>query len=447
MGAPSFSPYQWVLELLGVLWFAEMTMKRVIGYTLVALLVGLDLVVGSFLLSSGKAQVQGDDAAAWLRVFTRAFELVKQDYVDPKKATSSHLLHASLREMLSRLDPHSAYLEAEDYQDFQEENRGEITGIGIVVANINSQLTVVSAVEEAPAAKAGIVAGDQIVAIEGVNVEHKRVEDIGPLLRGAKGSIVHLKIYRPSTKSVSDIQVTRQIYRVTSVRDAHLLDGGEAGKFKIGYLRITEFDQPTPTELGAQVDDLLGKGMQALILDLRFNPGGLVQSAIDTCGIFLPPKTMVVYTEGRDAGSHQEFYTDAEAKPRQGFPLVILVNNESASASEIVAGAMKDLHRAIIVGQTTFGKGLVQAQFELPDGSGMRLTVARYFTPNHETIQEKGVKPDIVSLMNRDEDRALLLRQRGSFLNPAEKELVAHQKDKQLERAVDALKGLLTYEG
>jgi carboxyl-terminal processing protease len=356
-------------------------------------------------------------------------------------------VHASLREMLSELDPHSAYLEADDYQDFQEENRGEVTGIGIVVAEINSQLTVVSAVEEAPAAKAGIVPGDQIVAIENVNVEHKRVEDIGPLLRGGKGSIVHLKIYRPSTKSVSEVQVTRQIYRVTSVRDAHLLDGGEAGKFKIGYLRITEFDQPTPAELGAKVDDLLEKGMQALILDLRFNPGGLVQSAIDTCGIFLPPKTMVVYTEGRDAGAHQEFYTDAEAKPRQNFPLVILVNNESASASEIVAGAMKDLRRAIIVGQTTFGKGLVQAQFELPDGSGMRLTVARYFMPNHETIQEKGIKPDILSTMNRDQERALLLRQRGSFLNPAEKDLVAHQKDEQLDRAVDALKGLLTYEG
>jgi carboxyl-terminal processing protease len=422
-------------------------MNRALGYTLTALLLGLDLVVGTFLLSSGNAQVPTDDASAWLRVFTRAFELVKQDYVDPKKVTSSQLVHASLRQMLSQLDPHSGYLEAEDYEDFQEENRGEVTGLGIVVAEINSQLTVVSAVEEAPAAKAGIVPGDQIMAIEGVNVEHKRVEDIGPLLRGPKGSSVHIKIYRPSTKNVSDIQVIRGMYRLTSVRDAHLLDGGEAGKFKIGYLRITEFDQPTATELGTKVDDLLDKGMQALILDLRFNPGGLVQSAIDTCGVFLPPKTMVVYTEGRDAGSHQEFYTDTAAKPRLNFPMVILVNNESASASEIVAGAMKDLRRAIIVGQTTFGKGLVQAQFELPDGSGMRLTVARYFTPNHETIQEKGVKPDIASSMNRVEERALLLRQRGSFLNPAEKELVAHQKDEQLDRAVDALKGLLTYEG
>ena len=422
-------------------------MNRTFGYSLVGIFLVLDLAIGGSVLSSGKGEVAGDDAAAWLRVLTRAFEIIKQDYVEPKKATSQLLVHAGVREMLAKLDPHSAYLEAEDYQDFQEENRGEVTGIGIVVAEINGQLTVVAAVAEAPAAKAGVVPGDQIVAIEGVNVEHKRVEDIGPLLRGAKGSVVHLKIYRPSTKTANDIQVTREIYRVTSVRDAHLLEGSEAGNFKIGYLRITEFDQPTATELGARVDDLLAKGMQALVVDLRFNPGGLVQSAIDTCGIFLPPKTMVVYTEGRDAAAHQEFFTDAEAKPRQDFPLVILVNSESASASEIVAGAMKDLRRAIIVGQTTFGKGLVQAQFELPDGSGMRLTVARYFTPNHETIQERGVKPDIVSSMNRDQERALLLRQRGSFLNPAEKELVAHQKDEQLDRAVDALKGLLTYEG
>ena len=422
-------------------------MNRTFGYSLVGIFLVLDLAIGGSVLSSGKGEVAGDDAAAWLRVLTRAFEIIKQDYVEPKKATSQLLVHAGVREMLAKLDPHSAYLEAEDYQDFQEENRGEVTGIGIVVAEINGRLTVVSAVEEAPAAKAGIVPGDQIVAIEGVNVEHKRVEDIGPLLRGAKDSVVHLRIYRPSTKAANDIQVTREIYRVTSVRDAHLLEDSEAGQFKIGYLRITEFDQPTATELGARVDDLLAKGMQALVVDLRFNPGGLVQSAIDTCGIFLPPKTMVVYTEGRDAAAHQEFFTDAEAKPRQDFPLVILVNSESASASEIVAGAMKDLRRAIIVGQTTFGKGLVQAQFELPDGSGMRLTVARYFTPNHETIQERGVKPDIVSSMNRDQERALLLRQRGSFLNPAEKELVAHQKDEQLDRAVDALKGLLTYEG
>src|SRR5258708_6369270 len=375
--------------------YCEMRMNRTFGYTLVGLFLVLDLAIGGSVFRSGEGGGARPGCGALVWGLGRGFSSVEQNAGVLKKATSRRVL----------------------------------------------------AVEEAPAAKAGIVPGDQIVAIEGVNVEHKRVEDIGPLLRGAKGSVVHLRIYRPSTKAANDIQVTREIYRVTSVRDAHLLEDSEAGQFKIGYLRITEFDQPTATELGARVDDLLAKGMQALVVDLRFNPGGLVQSAIDTCGIFLPPKTMVVYTEGRDAAAHQEFFTDAEAKPRLNFPLVILVNTESASASEIVAGAMKDLRRAIIVGQTTFGKGLVQAQFELPDGSGMRLTVARYFTPNHETIQERGVKPDILSSMNRDQERALLLRQRGSFLNPAERELVAHEKDEQLDRAVDALKGLLTYEG
>jgi carboxyl-terminal processing protease len=427
---------------------AWMRINRVFGVAFGILFVVLDLLVGGYILGSGKAEVTaGDDAGTWVRVFTQAFELVKQDYVDPKKTSSEKLVNAGLHQMLSKLDPHSAFLDAEDYQEFQEENRGEITGIGIVVSGIDGRLTVVSAVEDAPAAKAGILPGDQIFGIGDVNVEHKTVEDIGPLLRGPAGTNVHLRIHRPSNNSTTDVQVIREVYRVNSVRDAHVLDSRKTANFKIGYVRITEFDQPTATELAHRVDDLLAAGMQGLVLDLRFNPGGLVQSAIDTCGIFLPPKSMVVYTEGRDPAAHQEFFTDAAAKPRGDFPVAILVNSESASASEIVAAAMKDLHRAVIVGETTFGKGLVQAQFELPNGAGMRLTVARYFAPNRETIQERGVKPDIMSSMTRQEERALLLRQRGSFLNPDEKELVAREKDEQLDRAVDALKGLMLYKG
>lgn len=427
---------------------AWMRINRVFGVAFGILFVVLDLLVGGYILSSGKAEVTaGDDAGTWVRVFTQAFELVKQDYVDPKKTSSEKLVNAGLHQMLSKLDPHSAFLDAEDYQEFQEENRGEITGIGIVVSGIDGRLTVVSAVEDAPAAKAGILPGDQIFGIGDVNVEHKTVEDIGPLLRGPAGTNVHLRIHRPSNNSTTDVQVIREVYRVNSVRDAHVLDSRKTANFKIGYVRITEFDQPTATELAHRVDGLLADGMQGLVLDLRFNPGGLVQSAIDTCGIFLPPKSMVVYTEGRDPAAHQEFFTDAASKPRGDFPVAILVNSESASASEIVAAAMKDLHRAVIVGETTFGKGLVQAQFELPNGAGMRLTVARYFAPNRETIQERGVKPDIMSSMTRQEERALLLRQRGSFLNPDEKELVAREKDEQLDRAVDALKGLMLYKG
>jgi carboxyl-terminal processing protease len=420
-------------------------MRRKLGLILLVLLIGLDLFLGGRVLTSGLADDTGQEIAARLGLFTRAFQLIRQDYVDAEKTDTKSLVRAAIKQMLAKLDPHSIYLDANDFHDSQEENKGEVTGIGIVVSSINGFITIVSSVEDAPAFKAGLMAGDQILAINDVKVERKTVEEIAPLLRGGQGSVVKLNVFRPSTKAAWEVSVTRQIYKVTTVRDAHLLDSAVAGGAKIGYLRITEFNQPTAVELGEKVDELLKQGMQALVVDLRYNPGGLLQSAIDTCGVFLPPKTMVVYTEGRDPSTHQEYFTDPRSKQRDSFPLVLLVNNESASASEIVAGAMKDWHRAVIVGETTFGKGLVQGQFPLPDGSGMRLTVARYYTPGHETIQEKGVEPDILSVLSREDERALLIRRRGAFSSVAEKEQVLHAHDAQLERAVDALKGLLVY--
>jgi carboxyl-terminal processing protease len=420
-------------------------MRRKLGLILLVLLIGLDLFLGGRVLTSGLADDTGQEIAARLGLFTRAFQLIRQDYVDAEKTDTKSLVRAAIKQMLAKLDPHSIYLDANDFHDSQEENKGEVTGIGIVVSSINGFITIVSSVEDAPAFKAGLMAGDQILAINDVKVERKTVEEIAPLLRGGQGSVVKLNVFRPSTKAAWEVSVTRQIYKVTTVRDAHLLDSAVAGGAKIGYLRITEFNQPTAVELGEKVDELLKQGMQALVVDLRYNPGGLLQSAIDTCGVFLPPKTMVVYTEGRDPSTHQEYFTDPRSKQRDSFPLVLLVNNESASASEIVAGAMKDWHRAVIVGETTFGKGLVQGQFPLPDGAGMRLTVARYYTPGHETIQEKGVEPDILSVLSREDERALLIRRRGAFSSVAEKEQVLHAHDAQLERAVDALKGLLVY--
>jgi carboxyl-terminal processing protease len=422
-------------------------MRRKLSLIFLVLLVGLDLLFGGRILTSGRADDSGQEIAARLGLFTRALQLIRQDYVDPEKTDTRSLLRAGIKQMLAKLDPHSIYLDAADFKDSQEENKGEVTGIGIVVSAINGLITIVSSIEDAPAFKAGLMAGDQILAINDVNIERKTIEDIGPLLRGGQGTAVKLSVYRPSTKTGWEVSVTRQVYKVTSVRDAHLLESSVAGGVKIGYVRITEFNQPTASELGEKVDALLEQGMRALIVDLRYNPGGLLQSAIDTCGVFLPPKTMVVYTEGRDPSTHQEYFTDPRSKQRDSFPVVLIVNSESASASEIVAGAMKDWRRAIIVGETTFGKGLVQGQFQLPDGSGIRLTVSRYYTPSRETIQEKGVEPDIVSILSRDEERALLIRRRGAFLSTAEKELVAHAHDSQLERAVDALKGLLVYSG
>ena len=185
--------------------------------------------------------------------------------------------------------------------------------------------------------------------------------------------------------------------------------------------------------------------MQALIVDLRYNPGGLLTSAVDVCGLFLPPKTMVVYTEGRDASQRREYFTDKNAKQHENFPVVLLVNSGSASGAEIVAGALKDLNRAILVGETTFGKGSVQSVIQLPDGSALRLTTAKYYTPGKQVINEKGVTPNIKASLTSDQERALILRRRDAPLSPDEQKFVSEQKDTQFDRAVDALKSVMIY--
>jgi len=204
-------------------------------------------------------------------------------------------------------------------------------------------------------------------------------------------------------------------------------------------------DRPTAQELSQKLDDLQRQGMQALILDLRFNPGGLLTSAVDVCGLFVPPKTMVVYTEGREGSQRREYYTDQKAKPRLNMPIAVLVNAQSASGAEIVAGALKDLNRAIIVGETTFGKGSVQSVIQLPDGSALRLTTAKYYTPGRQVIHQNGVAPNIKASLTSDQERALLLRRKEGVLSAEDQKLVSTQRDSQLDRAMDAVKSVMIY--
>ena len=212
------------------------------------------------------------------------------------------------------------------------------------------------------------------------------------------------------------------------MKDSKILDQSITGNFKIGYLRITQFNEPTAQELAQKLNELQAKGMQALIVDLRYNPGGLLTSAVDVCGLFLPPKTMVVYTEGRDASQRREYDTAKSEKQRSNFPMVLLVNGGSASGSEIVAGALKDLNRAILVGETTFGKGSVQSVIQLPDGSALRLTTAKYYTPSKQVIHEKGITPNIKASLSADQERALLLRRRDGPPPRTNKKLSTNRK-------------------
>lgn len=420
-------------------------MTRKLVFVFLGLLVTFNVVVGWKILTSSAAADSDEAGYTNLTVFTRALQLIRQDYVDENKVSYKDLMYAALRGMMNSLDPHSQFMEPTDFRDMQDETRSEFGGLGIVVSTKDGILTVVSPMEDTPGFRAGIMPGDQILRINGSTTEKMSLQEALELLRGEPGQKVTLTIYRSSNKETKDYALQREVIKVPSVKDAKMLDQSKTGNFKIGYVRITQFNEPTAQELSQRLGELQTQGMQALVMDLRFNPGGLLTSAVDVCGLFVPPKTMVVYTEGRGASQRREYYTDRNTKQHGTFPMVILVNGGSASGSEIVAGALKDLNRAILVGETTFGKGSVQSVIQLPDGSALRLTTAKYFTPGKQMIHEKGITPNIQAALTPDQDRALLLRRRERPLTPDEQKLVNEQRDSQLDRAIDALKGVMIY--
>jgi carboxyl-terminal processing protease len=420
-------------------------MKRKLLYGFLGLLVIFNLAVGLRVLVA-TASADSDDAGYEnLTVFTRALQLIRQDYVDPHKIGYKELTYSALHGMLSALDPHSQFMEPPDYRGMRDETRSAFGGLGIVVSTKDGVLTVISPMEDSPGFRAGILPGDQILRINGRTTEKMSLQDAIDLLRGDPGQQVTLTIYRASSKQTKDYSLLREIIKVASVKDAKILDESLTGGFKLGYVRITQFNEPTAQELNRKLSELQTQGMQALIVDLRYNPGGLLTSAVDVCALFLPPKTLVAYTEGRDASQRREYFTDKNTKQRENFPIVLLVNNGSASGAEIVAGALKDLNRAILVGETTFGKGSVQSVIQLPDGSALRLTTAKYYTPGKQVINEKGVTPNIKASLTSDQERALLLKRRDAPLSPDEQKFVGEQKDPQFDRAIDALKGVMIY--
>ncbi|HZC58607.1 MAG TPA: S41 family peptidase [Chthoniobacterales bacterium] len=406
----------------------------------------LNLLVGLMILNSSAAAPDdhGIDYAA-IAAFTRAIQVIRQDYVDPSAVSYRKLTYAGLHAMLPHLDPHSQFLEPDDLKDREDETRGEFGGFGFTISGKDNSITILSTMENSPSARAGMMPGDQIIAVEGKSTLNMPIEELNQLLRGQPNQRLTLTIYRPSTKETKAYEMRREIIKVASVVDARILNPADTGGIRIGYLRITEFTEPTARELSDKLDALEADGMQALIMDLRFNPGGLLTSAVDVCGLFLPPRTLVAYTEGRDAAERRDYYTDNGNRQRPNFPMAVLANGLSASGAEIVTGALKDLKRAIIVGETTFGKGVVQTPMPLPDGSALWLTTAKYYTPGKQVIQEKGIAPDIESTIDTDRERALLLRQRGGLFTPEEQKLVKETPDTQLERAVDALRSLILY--
>ncbi len=410
---------------------------------------GLFLVLGAGVgvrvFQAVGAPEKEDAGYANIAVFARALQLIRQDYVDDKKVSFEQLTHAALKGMLASLDPHSQFMQQKDFKGMQDDTNSRFGGLGVVVTEKEGNLVIVSPMEDTPGFRAGLLPGDRIVKINGESTERMDLGEAINRLRGEPGEKVTLTILRPSTKEVKDYALVRENIRVTSVKDAKILPSDVGGSYKIGYARITQFNVPTADELAKKLDDLEKQGMQAFVLDLRYNPGGLLNSAVDVAGQFLPPKTLVVSTEGRVPSQSRSYRSGDSVKQRPKYPVAILINNGSASGSEIVAGALKDLNRAILVGETTFGKGSVQSVIQLQDGSAMRLTTAKYYTPSKQVIHEKGVEPTIRATLTSEQERQLMAQRREDGPEEPLSKEPANFRDTQLERAVDALKGVMIY--
>ncbi len=336
-------------------------------------------------LLADTVQKQEEETYRQLETFANVLSILQENYVEEIKAKEA--IEGAINGLLLSLDPHSSYMKAETYQEFRDETQGSFTGVGIEITLRDNVITVIAPIADTPAAKAGIRAQDKIMRINGESTKNFTPIDAVKLLRGPKGSSVTISIFREGFKELKDIELVRDTIPLQSVKSFVVEPG-------FGYLRVSNFQNDTTRELKDHLARLQPETpLKGLILDLRNNPGGLLSQAVNLSDIFLN-EGLIVYTRGRNKDQNLTY----EAHKNNGaaeFPLVLLVNEGSASASEIVAGAIQDHKRGVIVGTKTFGKGSVQTVIPLPDGAGLRMTTARYYTPNGRSIQATGIVPDV----------------------------------------------------
>ncbi len=370
-------------------------------------------------------------------------KMVNENYVFEEDAKYARLTQAALRGIVGSLDPHSEYMDAKDYKALSEEISSEFGGIGVQVEQRNGHIVVIAPIAGTPGARAGIRRGDQIVSIEGVKVEKPSLDDVVGHLRGKPGTKVTLSFLRPATGKEFTVTLVREKIKVDSVRGVHLLPDG------IGYLQLTQFSERTGEEFVNALNKLNEQGMRALVIDLRDNPGGLLDSAVEVAEPFFKKGELIVYTQGRHPEDRDEYRASAPEAPLT-IPVAVLINTGTASAAEIVSGALKDTHRAVIVGERSFGKGSVQTIIDLHNGEGMRLTTARYYTPSGVTIHEHGVSPDVEVVMTAVEDQNIRLQHsRDDITDPAafkEEFDVEAMPDRQLNAALSVLNAALLLE-
>src|SRR6476469_5056756 len=349
-----------------------------------SVIIVMAVVMGVLIGKGWERTVQATETYEELKTFSEVLTQIQKHYVEEAKVKD--LVQGAIRGMLSTLDPHSAYMTPEMYKEMQVETKGEFGGVGIQIGVKENRLAVIAPIDGTPAQRAGIKAGDYITKVNEESTKDLSLMDAVQKMRGPKGTKVNLTIQRDGTADPLQFTLVRDTIKIESVKSKVLEN--------IGYVKLTQFQEATGRDLGRVLKQFKEQKLQSTILDLRNNPGGLLTAAVEVSEQFLPNGKLVVYTKGRESKKDEWF-----AKGRDQMddsPMIILVNEGSASASEIVAGALQDYGRAVIVGTTSFGKGSVQTILPLGDGSGLRLTTAKYYTPKGRSIQSTGITPDIV---------------------------------------------------
>lgn len=358
--------------------------RMVVGFAVVVAFLSI------FIISSQRhsiAEAKGSDYES-IELFTDVMSIIKKSYVE--EVDTKKLVYGAINGMLSSLDPHSSFMTPETYKEMKIDTKGAFGGLGIEISVKEGVLTVISPIEDTPAFKAGIKAGDMILKIDDKFTKDLNINDAVKRMRGQKGSKVILTIMRNGFDKPKEFPLVRDVIQVKSVR-FNLMDGG------YGYVRIAQFQEKTDDDLAKalkSMKDEYKNELNGLVLDLRNDPGGLLDQAVKVADHFVQDGQMIVYTEGREKDSKMQF-TARKGGKEPNYPIVVVINGGSASASEIVAGALQDHRRAIILGTQSFGKGSVQTIIPLSDDSGLRLTTARYYTPKGRSIQAKGITPDI----------------------------------------------------